>query len=111
MIALFVFAIGMMAVTAMCLISIRGNYLVNRMTQANFLAQSKMEELMGERDMTAIVDGSEINIDAVGEAGGDYARSWDVTAVTDTRWITVNVSWMDTKGSHQVELTSFTRDQ
>lgn len=110
MIALFVFAIGMLAITAMCMISIKGNYMVNRMTEANFLAQGKMEEMLAEVDMSLLVDGSEVDIDGNGNAGGSYTRSWDVTAVDDNRWIKVRVTWTDSKGSHQVALTSFNRD-
>jgi len=114
MVALFVFAIGMLAVTAMCLMSIHGNSLVNRMTQANFLAQSKMEELLSERDMAALVVGNYSDatpLDGNGDPGGSYTRSWVLTADADTRWITVNVGWADSKGSHQVELKSLARGQ
>lgn len=115
MIALFVFAIGMLAVTAMCLISIQGNSLVNRMTQANFLAQSKMEELLSEPSMTALDfqnGSSESGIDGNGDTGGSYSRNVAIAtdaAQPDTRWITVNVSWTDSRGVHQVELKSLTR--
>ena len=114
MVSLFVFAIGMLAVTAMCLISIHGNSMVNRMTQANFLAQSKMEELLSERDMAALAAGAYsdgTNLDGNGEVGGSYSRSWVVTGVGDTRWLAVNVSWADSKGSHQVALKSLARGQ
>lgn len=114
MVSLFIFAIGMLAVTAMCLISIHGNSMVNRMTQANFLAQSKMEELLSERDMSVLVAGTYADpsdVDGNGDTGGSYARSWVVTAAGDNRWLTVNVSWSDSKGSHQVELNSLARGQ
>jgi len=113
MVALFVFAIGMLAVTAMCLISIQGNSLVNRTTQANFLAQSRMEELLSEPSMTALDtqdDPVGISIDGVGDAGVNYLRKVDIAADTaTTRWVTVNVSWSDAKGAHQVELQSLAR--
>lgn len=111
MIALFVFAIGMLAITAMCLMSIQGNALVNRMTQANFLAQSKMEEMLSERDMAALVPGTytDANIDGNGNAGGSYSRTSIITADADTRWLSVTVSWTDNKGPHQVALQSLAR--
>lgn len=114
MIALFIFAIGMLAITAMCLMSIQGNSLVNRMTQANFLAQSKMEELLSERDMAALIAGTYSDatlIDSTGNPGGSYSRNWTIAADADTRWVTVNVTWTDSKGSHQVELKSMNRDR
>lgn len=115
MIALFVFAIGMLAVTAMCLISIQGNAQVNRTTQANFLAQSKMEELLSEPSMTALDlhdNVLEPEIDGTGNAGGTYMRIVDIATVAgqaDARWVTVNVSWTDSKGIHEVELKSLSR--
>lgn len=115
MISLFVFAIGMLAVTAMCLMSIQGNSLVNRMTQANFLAQGRMEELLSERVMTVLDtqdDPSGVSIDGVGDAGVNYLRTVDISFdTTDTRWITVKVSWSDTKGGHHVELKSLARSR
>ena len=96
----------------MCLMSIHGNSLTNRMTQANFLAQSKMEELLSEQTMSALATGSDASdVDGNGDPGGNYARSWVVTGGGDTRWLTVNVSWSDSKGSHQVELKSLARGQ
>lgn len=115
MISLFVFAIGMLAVTAMCLMSIQGNSLVNRMTQANFLAQGRMEELLSERVMTVLDtqdDPSGVSIDGVGDAGVNYLRTVDISFdTTDTRWITVKVSWSDAKGGHHVELKSLARSR
>lgn len=117
MIALFVFAVGMLAVTAMCLISIQGNSLANRMTQANFLAQSKMEELMSEPNMAALDfqnNSLVTGLDGNGAAGGNYSRSIAIATVgaaPNVRWITVNVGWVDTKGNHQVVLKSLTRSR
>jgi type IV pilus assembly protein PilV len=47
MIALFIFAIGMLAVASMQGESIRGNSFSDLMTVANTLAEAKMEDLMG----------------------------------------------------------------
>ncbi len=115
MISLFIFAIGMLAVTAMCLISIQSNSLVNRMAQANFLAQSRMEELLNEPDMVALDlqdNLTQTGIDGNGSVGGNYSRSVDITAVVaepNTRWVTVTTRWEDAKGAHQVELKSLAR--
>jgi len=115
MVSLFVFAVGMLAVTAMCLMSVHGNSLTNRMTQANFLAQSKMEMMLSVSivsDLDAL-DGETVNdLDGNGDAGGNYSRIVDVATDAsnpDIRWITVNVNWSDSKGSHQVELKSLAR--
>lgn len=108
MIALFVFAIGMLAITAMCLISIQGNSLVNRTTQANFLAQSRMEELLSEPNIT-VLNSATLSIE-----GGAYTRDEIVETVAgepDIRWVTVSVRWTDAKGDHQVTLKSLVREQ
>lgn len=116
-IALFVFAIGMLAITAMCFLSIHGNSLANRMTQANFLAQTKMEELLSEVDMLALDlqdNLTQNGLDGNGDAGGSYSRTVDIATVAgspDTRWITVIASWTDSKGPHQVELKSLARER
>ena len=114
MIALFIFALGMLAVTAMCLTSVQGNSQVNRITQANYLAQSRMEELLSEHNMAALdaLDGDSINIDGVGAVGLNYTRTIDVATVAgnpDVRWITVNVSWTTSTGTRQFELKSLAR--
>ena len=117
MVSLFIFAVGMLAVTAMCLMSIHGNSLANRMTQANFLAQTKMEELLSESDM-AVLDIhdnlTQNGLNGNGDAGGSYSRTVDIATVVGTpgtRWITVTTSWTDSKGPHQVELKSLAREQ
>ena len=112
MISLFIFALGMLAITAMCLISISGNSQVNRITQANYLAQSRMEELLSERNMAVLdaLDGSTVSIDGVGASGVNYTRAIDVdNGVGNTRWVTVNVSWTSPTGTRQFELKSLAR--
>lgn len=101
MMALLLFAIGMLAITAMCLMSISGNSLVNRMTQANFLAQSKMEEVLSKRNLADLAVGNHSDP----PPGGNYTRDWSVTADADgNRWVILNVGWTDSRGNHQVEL-------
>lgn len=114
MIALFIFALGMLAVTAMCLTSVQGNSQVNRITQANYLAQSRLEELLSVRNMSALdaVDGETVNMDGVGATGLNYTRTLDVATVAgnpDIRWLTVNVSWTTSSGTRQFELKSLAR--
>ena len=102
-ISLFVFAIGMLAVTAMCLLSIRGNSLTNRVTQANFFAQSLMEELLGVPAVCTY------NSPTNGSPGFGYNSTILVNATGDTCWVTVTVEWGDSSGSHEVELKTLAR--
>ena len=107
MVSLVVFSIGVLAIMAMTIMSIKGNSLANRMTQANFLAQDKMEELLSQ-DVASLSGSS--------DTPGNYARSWAV-ALNDpidptdsSQWITVTVTWTDTNGDHQMRLKSYTRE-
>jgi Tfp pilus assembly protein PilV len=115
LIALFVFAIGSLAIAAMTFMSIQGNSLSNRMTQASLMAQDKMEELMSSQDLTLVplnTDHIEANIDSEGVAGGSYTRNWVATSQGPTaasRWVNVEVSWNDAKGDHRVVIRSLWR--
>ena len=106
MISLVIFSIGILAIVAMTIMSINGSSLVNRMTQANMLAQAKMEELLLQ-DVSTLSTSS--------DAPGNYTRSWLIEAnSTDpddkSQWITVNVDWVDNKGNHQMRLKSYARE-
>lgn len=115
LIALFVFAIGALAIAAMTFMSIQGNALSNRMTQATLMVQGKVEELMTTQAFALAalgVEHSEINIDGNGDVGGNYLRKWVVTAEGPTavsRWVRVEVSWVDAKGNHDVKVLSLMR--
>jgi len=117
MVALFVFTIGALAVTAMCLMSIQGNSLANRMTQANLLAQGKIEELLAVNDVLALdalaAAALPENVTNIDGNAVKFTRTWALAnniPADDTRWVTVTVSWADSKGNHQVELKSLARE-
>ncbi len=107
MVSLVIFSIGVLAVMSMTLMSINGNALANRMTQANLLAQEKMEELLLQ-DVTTL--------SASSDAPDNYSRVWLIEANDSTvpddnsQWITVTVSWVDNKGNHQMRLKSYARE-
>lgn len=115
LIALFVFAIGALAIAAMTFMSIQGNSLSNRMTQANLMAQDMMEVLLSSEglDLVALnANHPEANIDSAGKLGGTYTRNWVVTGAGPTaasRWVNVEVSWTDAKGDHRVLIRSLWR--
>lgn len=138
MVSLVLFSIGILAITAMTMLSITSNSLTNKMTQANLLAQDKMEYFLSFPQMSSpafappdplppdlnstcrTTDTSDPSfpwpccettlIDGSGAAGGIYDRCWEVSDVTnDSRWITVTVGWTDSNGTHDVELKTRTR--
>lgn len=124
-VALFIFSIAALAVAAMTFMSIRGNAMTNQMSQATFLAQDKMEELLAFPNYTvfgaAVLAASSDSVAADRQAGQVYARNWTATCAggppppantnppPSSCWVTVNVSWRDANGTHQVVVRSLWR--
>jgi type IV pilus assembly protein PilV len=120
LVAITILTIGLLAVAKMQVSAIQGNYFSNNTTTALTLAEQKMEDLLGRNyatdadlvdtqagnntDLTSLVtkDHEELNVNEEGVAGsGIYHRVWNVaddTPITDTKTITIIVTW--TKGSH-----------
>lgn len=105
LVGIVIFTIAMTAILSMALSSIRGNAATQRMTEARFLAQGKLEELLNVQPVADLADGN----DTPGD--GPYQRTWTITPgpTASSRWVEVRVDWND-KGSHEVELRSLTRD-
>ncbi|MCM2264935.1 MAG: prepilin-type N-terminal cleavage/methylation domain-containing protein [Desulfuromonadales bacterium] len=124
LVALFVFSISALAITAMTFMSIQSNAMTNQMSQATFLAQDKMEELLSFRNYaefkTAGLAFSSDNIAGDQSGGGVYTRNWEATCngappppITDPApsscWVNVKVGWKDSKGNHEVDIRSLWR--
>jgi len=110
MIALAILALSMLAAASMQYGSIRNNTSGNMATQANMLAKAKMEELKNTTDLATLADGNENGIDAEGQAGGVYNRSWTVQNLGATaRRITVTVQWDKGSRMHTISISSNTR--
>lgn len=110
LIAMAILAISLLAAATMQLGSIRNNASGNMVTQANMLAKAQMEVLKNTADVTTLADGAENNIDADGQPGGIYNRSWMVTNMgTTARRITVTVEWTKRGLSRSIILSSNTR--
>ena len=106
MVSLVIFSIGILAIVAMTIMSIKGSSLVNRMTEANMLAQAKMEQLLLQ-DVTTISS----SFDTL----GNYTRTWLVEPNStvpgdNSQWITVTVDWVDNMGDHQMRFKSYSRE-
>jgi type IV pilus assembly protein PilV len=107
LIAISILTVGLLGVAQMQIMGIQGNYFSGNTTTALTLAEEKMEDLLGQ-SYTAVTTGNDANnpIDETGQAGGIYTRMWivaDNTPITDTKTVTVNVSWDN--ASHQVSLS------
>ena len=110
LIAMAILAISLLAAATMQVSSIRNNASGNMVTQANMLAKAQMEVLKNTADVTTLADGAENNIDADGQPGGIYNRSWIVTNMgTTARRITVTVEWTKRGLSRSIILSSNTR--
>jgi prepilin-type N-terminal cleavage/methylation domain-containing protein len=110
LIALAILALSMLAAASMQFGSIRNNASGNMVTQANMLAKAKMEELKSTTDLSTLGPGEEAGIDAAGQAGGIYKRSWTVESLGSTaRRITVTVQWTKGSRTRSVSITSNTR--
>lgn len=110
LIALAILALAMLAAASMQFGSIRNNADGNMVTQANMLAKAKMEELKNTTDLSTLGDGDDDGINAAGQAGGIYKRSWKIESLgTTARRLSVTVEW--TKGSrkHSIRISSNTR--
>lgn len=110
LIAMAILALSLLAAATMQVSSIRNNASGNMVTQANMLAKAQMEVLKNTADVTTLADGAENNIDADGQPGGIYNRSWMVTNLgTTARRITVTVEWTKRGLSRSIILSSNTR--
>ena len=93
LIAMAILALAMLAAATMQLGSIRNNASGNIVTQASMLAKAQIEVLKNTPEIDDIIDGDEFNIDADGQPGGIYNRSWRVVNRGATaRRITVTVN-------------------
>ena len=110
MIAMAILALAMLAAATMQLGSIRNNASGNMVTQASMLGKAQMEVLKNTPDIEDIANGDEFNLDADGQPGGIYNRSWRVVNRGATaRRITVTVEWIKRGKSRSIIISSNTR--
>ena len=110
LIAMAILALAMLAAATMQLGSIRNNASGNIVTQASMLAKAQIEVLKNTPEIDDIIDGDEFNIDADGQPGGIYNRSWRVVNRGATaRRITVTVEWTKRGQSRTITISSNTR--
>jgi len=112
LIAMAILAIGMLAAASMQYSAIRNNTKGNIYTQANMLAKARLEALKNQ-DIDALVAGTysdSSTLDANGQAGGIYHRSWTITNFSDqARRIAVTVQWTKSGRTDHVVISSNTR--
>ena len=114
LVAIAIFAVGILAVAKMQYWTVRNNTTGNITTQATQLARAQIEELKNTSNVTALANGMDPNnpIDVEGNPGGIFTRSWTVTnplGGSTSRQIQVTVSWVRNGQNRSVVLTSITR--
>jgi len=95
LIALAIFAIGILSVGTLILSTTRNNTNGDLLTQATMLARAKIEEKKREADIDTLPVGTETesDIDMEGNPGGIYTRECGISSVGNARRIQVTVSW------------------
>jgi prepilin-type N-terminal cleavage/methylation domain-containing protein len=102
MIAMAIFAIGILAVGGMQLSNTKNNTTGNITTQATMLARQKIEELKVVSDIDDLASGN--------DTIGIFRRRWVPSDITGTlSRITVTVEWTRQGKDHSVEIESITR--
>jgi type IV pilus assembly protein PilV len=122
LIAMSIFAIGMLAIAGLQISATRNNTSGNIITQATMLARTQMETLKSVGDLTTLPAGTTPDpnnpIDDFGNTGGIYTRSWTVNpyippstgvASPTARQLTVTVQWTRQGANRNVVLRSITR--
>ena len=111
-IAIAFLSLGVLAAASLQIGTARNNTKGNLYTQAYMLAIEQLE-ILKNQDVSALVPGAyqdASNIDADGQPGGIYARSWRIdTLGTMARIITVTVQWQRGGKTSQVVLSSNTK--
>jgi type IV pilus modification protein PilV len=106
LIAIAIFAIGILAVAKMQYWTFRNNSTGDKTTQATMFARQKIEEIKNQ-DIVAMTDGN--------DSEGIYRREWDVDeppgcpAGCSARRVAVTVRWDQQGHTRSIELTTITR--
>ena len=114
LIAMSVLAFGMLAAASMQYSTVRNNTTGNTSTQANSLAKAQLEMLKNQDiGSTALAVGDYVDpspIDASGNPGGIYNRSWRINPLgTSARRIRVTVVWTKFGSTRRVIVRTNTR--
>lgn len=101
MIAILLTVIAVIGMMALFRVETRASAVSRRTTEAAVLAQDKIEEL---RTLAAPTSGADSAIDARGQPGGMFSRTWTVNFVNNNYVMNVVVSWSDDGVSRTVEM-------
>ncbi len=93
LIGLVILAVGILAIAALQMTSVRGNFFSNNLMQGTYVAQDQLEFLKN-LPYDQLVAGN-YNDGAITLAGVTYNRTYNITANDDLRIINYTVTWND----------------
>lgn len=107
LIAITIFAIGLLAVASMQVTSIKGNSYSRRVTEGSNLAQGKLEELSGRAYTDPV-----LAIGTFTEDQNGYILTWEVEdgPMTNTKAIEIVVRWNEKGVNKRVVLNTLKSD-
>lgn len=105
LIGISIFAIGMLAVGRMQILSVRNTTVGNLTSQATMLAHQKMEEIKAT-PFAVLVNEVENNLDEEGNAGGIFNRTTTITVPAPpldahARQVQVQIQWNAAHGGNR----------
>ena len=109
-VALIIFFFALTGLASLTKTNVRTNAQARYHAAAGDLAQQKLEDLRAGGYTAAASSGSNESLTEYGDTTGTtlFTRSWTVAAgaLSNTKTLTVTVSWTDPLGTHQVQMTS-----
>jgi type IV pilus assembly protein PilV len=109
-VALVIFFFALTGLAALTKSNVRANAQARYYAAAGDLAQQKLEDLRSGGYTAAASSVSNESLTEYGDTSGTtlFTRSWTVAAgaLSNTKTLTVTVSWTDVLGTHQVQMTS-----
>jgi Tfp pilus assembly protein PilV len=109
-VALVIFFFALTGLASLTKSNVRTNAQARYYAAAGDLAQQKLEDLRAGGYTAAASSASNESLNETGGTTGTtlFTRSWTVAAgaLSNTKTLTVTVSWTDPLGTHQVQMTS-----
>ena len=111
-VAMSILAIGIIGTSTLLYRVTRNNSMGNLTTQANLLAESKMEELKHTTTVASLTNGNDV-VDYLGSpsGAGNFTRTWTISNPVggNSRFITVTVSAQSGLGQRTITINSLTQ--
>ena len=110
LIAMSIFAVGILAVATMQTTAINGNSTARKHTEATICLSDRVEALMAMPYKDALLDDSVHHTADAGQGVITYTTEWDVSNEADFKKVTVTVSWRD-RGTDKSKAITFIKPQ